>query len=412
MRRYLPLICLSLTHTLVDTAALLIAPLWPKLGNQHSFGMAGLSMAFIIHAMPTSLSQVVFGYLHDRRPAPVWLWLGPALGVLFMPLVGLAPGRAALFAVLIIGGVGIGGFHPEAAVLAGRLIPNQRTRGLSIFMFGGSLGLAIGPILGGSIVSNAGLSSLAWLIAPFLLMIAILGRVGRLNAGSVGNDLPTEAGVRPSTAELLHGRVGFALVLLLVCSLRLVPNMAMDKVLSFALETRGFNEAFIGRIQAVFLMSASVGMFLMAWLFRPGWEKQFMIWCPLTGIPLMWALSAGDLSNTALVLLLIPTGIVLWGTVPAMVSYAQQRFPRGAGVASAITMGLSWGMGSLIQAPITASFAEAGRVPQHAFLAFIPCLLVSAAIAWFLPSIQTQAATDGEPAESTGPVQAARSMAS
>ena len=45
--------------------------------------------------------------------------------------------------------------------------------------------------------------------------------------------------------------------------------------------------------------------------------------------------------------LLVPSGVVLVGTTPAMVSYAHQLFPRDAGKASALTMGLSWGTSGL-----------------------------------------------------------------
>ena len=31
MRRYLPLVCLALLHTIVDTSALLVSPLWNEL---------------------------------------------------------------------------------------------------------------------------------------------------------------------------------------------------------------------------------------------------------------------------------------------------------------------------------------------------------------------------------------------
>jgi len=80
-------------------------------------------------------------------------------------------------------------------------------------------------------------------------------------------------------------------------------------------------------------------------------------------------------------------GAVLWGTSPAMVSYAQQQFPKGAGLASALTMGMSWGIGGLIQAPMTSYFEKAGT-PQMAFAACVPCLLASGLIAIWMPGLQ------------------------
>ena len=396
MSPYRALICLALTHTLVDTIAQLVAPLWPNIEQTFQFSLTGLSIAFIVQSMPTSISQVIVGYIRDRRPTPNWLWLGPVMAAVFYPLLGVSTQYLLLFAMLIIGGFGIGAFHPEAAVLAGRLLPGHRARSLAVFMFGGSLGLAIGPILSGWIVRNGGLSTLAWLVGPCLILIFLLRWCGGLNAASRVTQPTDDGAVEARTAtlsDMMDGRGWFALFLLLVCSLRLVPNMAMDKVLSFALSQRGFDEVGIGNLQAVFLSSASAGMFVMAWFFRPGWEKPFMIWCPLLGIPLLLLLSQRDLESWQIAALLVPAGMLLWGTVPATVSYAQQQFPRGAGLASALTMGMAWGFGGLIQAPITAWFTTEGRTPQHAFIGFVPCLFLAAIGAWAMPSNTPQSET-------------------
>ena len=340
--------------------------------------------------MPTSISQAVFGWLRDRRAAPVWLWLGPIIAALFLTSIGLIEHRGVLFALLLIGGIGVGAFHPEAAVLAGRLIPGERTRGLSLFMFGGSLGLALGPILSGLIVAQRGLSGLTLLTIPIVVLVAFLFLAGRLSGAAsrlLTAPVADKNKASPSLSETLEGRGGFAVLMLTVCSLRLVPNMAMDKVLAFTLSQPrwGFSEPEIGMAQSVFLIAASVGMFFMVFRFRPGWEKTFMVVCPLAGIPLMLILAWSDCPPWLLFTTLALSGMVLWGTSPAMVSYAQQQFPKGAGLASALTMGMAWGIGGLIQAPITSYFQKAGT-PQMTFMACVPCLLVAGLAATLLPA--------------------------
>ena len=382
LTRMLPLFCLALTHTLVDTCALLIEPLWPAMQSRFALGMVALSVTFVIQSMPTSISQAVFGYLRDRRGTPYWLWLGPVLAALFLPLMGLAPNSLVLCVLLIAGGIGVGAFHPEAAVTAGRMMPEQRTRALSVFMFGGALGLALGPTLSGAVVSTWGLGGLVYLGPPIILLVVILRRLGRLAEAAPRPAKPTTS---RSIGQMLDGRVHVALFLLLICSFRLVPNMAVHKVLAFTLGRRGYSELDIGLYQTLFLVSASAGMFLMALRFRSGWEKRFMIGCPLLGAPVLFALGSEACPEWLFVTCLVLGGAVLWGTTPAMVSFGQQLFPNGAGIASAITMGLAWGLGGLIQAPLTAYFQESGT-PQQAFHAFIPCLLIAAAGAWFLPS--------------------------
>jgi MFS transporter, FSR family, fosmidomycin resistance protein len=382
------LICLALLHTLVDTCALLIAPLWPRLETIYGFGVAGLSMAFIAQSMPTSISQVVFGWLRDRKPAPIWLWLGPVVAALFLTSIGRVDQRFALFGILMLGGIGVGAFHPEAAVLAGRILPGQRARGISLFMFGGSLGLGLGPIISGIIVTERGLPGLTLFTIPVGVLAIVLFKVGQLGtaADRLLKKSDDEAKSTLTLSETLEGRGGFAIVLLIACSLRLVPNMAMDKILAFTLSQPhwGYTEAQIGMVQSIFLIAASVGMFFMVFRFRSGWEKAFMVACPLLSIPLMIILAWESCPPWLMFTTLALAGMLLWGTSPAMVSYAQHQFPKGAGLASALTMGMSWGIGGLIQAPVTSYFEKAGT-PQLAFAAFIPCLLAAGLIAMGMP---------------------------
>lgn len=394
MPRYLPLICLALSHTLVDACAFLVEPLWGELRDRFHFSEMVLFGVLSVQAFSPSFSQAAFGYLRDRTSTRWLLWLGPVTAAVCLSLVGVAGNVALLCLLLLVGGIGIGAFHPEAAVAAGSLLPQQRTRALSVFMFGGALGLGLGPIIAGSVVGRFGLSGLAFLGPAFVLLIALLYRGGR-QAGSLHEEPDHEPPRRLS--EMLEGRGRLALAVLALSSLRLVPNMAMNKVLAFTLQDAGQGTLAIGLVQALFLGSASVGMLWMAFRFRAGHEKAFLVACPLLGIPLMAAMGWQGCPQWLLLALLVPAGLILWGTTPAMVSYAHQQFPRGAGVASAITMGVAWGFGGMIQARITSAFVAAG-IPQQAFLAFIPCLIVAAVGCCFLPAVPA-ASSEEAPAE-------------
>ncbi|MEQ8851320.1 MFS transporter [Gimesia sp.] len=393
---YRCLICLTLTHIIVDASAIVVGPLWGELERVHSLSENALFLVLTIHALASSLAQPVFGYIRDRYPIPSILWIGPVLGAIMMPLVGPAPDVAVLCVALLLGGVGIGSFHPEAAVVAGALIPERRTRSLSLFMFGGAMGLALGPIACGAIVSTWGLKSV-WILAPLYAgLILILHFVGKPPAKLFQRDKTQKP---QSLYHMLEGKISLALFLFMVCSLRLVPNMAMDKLISFILKDQNVSAFQIGLVQSVFLFSASVGMLLMAFRFKSGHEKAFMIACPLLGIPLMLVLGWEGCPTWLMTLLLVPSGLVLWGTSPAMVSYSHQLFPKGGGVASAITMGMAWGDGGMIQAKITSHFVSLGA-PHLAFYAIIPCLLLAAIGASALPALSTESNQQNDALES------------
>lgn len=397
------LISLMFLHTLVDTCALLIAPLWPTLNEQFQFGATGLSIAFIVQALPTSLSQAVFGAMRDKFSTKHLLWLGPLSALLLLPLVGYPSQFAVLCVILIIGGMGVGAFHPEAAVTTGKLFPEHRTRVLSVFMFVGTMGLCLGPLLSGFIVGNFGLTGLAYLMPVLLFALLFLFLFGRLNLVSEElsrESVPTkpdhspteephqEVTGKPEEAKPLY-RLPYPVMLLAIltiCSLRLVPNQALDKVISFHMENNGYGIARASQVQALFLASASFGMMLMAFWFRAGWEKKFMVWCPLLTAPMLWFMGQEYCPVWLFVVMLIPVGIIAWGTASAMVSYAQALFPKGAGLASALTLGGSWGVGSLIQAPITAHFQSKGT-PAAACVVFVIPVVISAFLAMWLPEI-------------------------
>ncbi|WP_417378562.1 MFS transporter [Gimesia sp.] len=392
---YRSLICLTLTHMIVDASAIVVGPLWGELERVHSLTENSLFIVLTIHALASSLAQPVFGYIRDRYPIKSILWLGPLLGAVMMPLVGPANSVFFLCVALLLGGIGIGSFHPEAAVVAGSLIPERRTRSLSLFMFGGAMGLALGPIICGAIVSSWGLSSV-WILAPLYAgLILLLYRIGKPPASLFERDRNKKA---QSLSQMLEGRVPLAIFLFMVCSLRLVPNMAMDKLISFILKDQNVSAFQIGLIQSVFLFSASAGMLLMAFRFKSGHEKLFMIVCPLLGIPLMLVLGWEGCPTWLMTLLLIPSGLILWGTSPAMVSYSHQLFPKGGGMASAITMGMAWGGGGMIQAKITSHFVALGT-PQQAFHAIIPCLLLATVGAMLLPALCTVPKSQAETVE-------------
>lgn len=389
---YRCLICLTLTHIVVDASAIVVGPLWGELKRVHALTENTLFIVLTIHALASSLAQPVFGYIRDRYPIKSILWIGPLLGALMMPMVGPANNLIILCFALLLGGIGIGSFHPEAAVVAGSLIPERRTRSLSLFMFGGAMGLALGPLVCGAIVSTWGLSSI-WILAPLYSgLILFLYRLGKPPAELFERDRKKPA---QTLSQMLEGRIFLALFLFLVCSLRLVPNMAMDKLISFILEKQGASAIQIGMMQSIFLFSASAGMLLMAFRFKSGHEKAFMVGCPLLGIPLMLVLGWEGCPTWLMGLLLIPCGLVLWGTSPAMVSYSHQLFPKGGGVASAITMGMAWGGGGMIQAKITSHFV-AIDVPHQAFHAIIPCLVLATIGALFLPSMTRQVEPETE----------------
>jgi FSR family fosmidomycin resistance protein-like MFS transporter len=235
------------------------------------------------------------------------------------------------------------------------------------------------------------------------------GTIAEPNPSSSGRSFAAN-GRGPAGTQLkdvFRGKVGYTLLLLGVCATRVVPSVGMGRALAFVLDARGGGENVIGATQSVFLLAGGVGMLVTAALLRRGWERGAMLVCPIVGLPLVLLLAAPGIPYWLMVALLVPTGLVLTGTTPAMVSYAHQLLPRGRGLASSITMGLCWGIGGAVVAGLVAWSDRLGS-PSMIIGAFAPFLAVSAIGALFLPEPTTEVELPEDEAATVGAAVPAR----
>lgn len=379
------LLCLALIHTLVDGYAQLVSPLWPYLQGELHLEPLALSVMFAAWQLATSISQPLFGICGDRFSCRWLVSLGPALAIVCLSLIGQAGGPVGLTVLLMIGGLGIGAFHPEAAVVVAEAAGTQSARALSLFVFGGMLGLGLGPAVSGWLVQHFGLSALMWTMLPCLLLLGFLLVWGRPLGHAAGH-----AAEPVHLTDALSGRWLPAVLLLTVATFRVVPAIGIPLALAFVLKRHGASEAAIGGIQSVYLFSGSVGALLSSWLVRPGRELRSLFWAtlPAAGFLLLviseqtWAYYPG----------LVGSGFLLQGTIPPLIAYSQRLLPRGRRLAASLTLGTSWGLGGMIVAALQAYFGSIDR-PEGVLWALVPFTLLAAVSAWLLPQTEPAVAS-------------------
>lgn len=383
------LFCLALIHTLVDGYAQVIAPLWPEFQKELRLEAWAISGLIAVWQLATSISQPLFGLCGDRFSCRWVVGAGPALAIVCLSLIGLAGGPVGLALLLTIGGLGIGAFHPEAAVAAAEAAGPNSARALSLFVFGGMLGLGLGPWASGHLVQSFGLSALAWTMVPCLLLLGTLLVIGRPAASPMYHHAaPVQL------AEALRGRGLAAGLLLLVATLRVVPAIGIPLALAFVLSKQGASQAEIGGIQSIYLFSGSIGALLSSWLIRPGREVRALFWAtlPAAGFLLLviseqhWAYYPG----------LVGSGFLLQGTIPPLIGYSQRLLPRGRRLAASLTLGTSWGLGGLVVAALQAYFGSIGWL-EGMLWALVPFTLLAALSSWLLPELSFSWEPDPSP---------------
>jgi FSR family fosmidomycin resistance protein-like MFS transporter len=349
------LVRLALIHAIVDAYAQVVAPLWPQM--ERTWGLSSWSVTFLIASwqVATSVSQPVFGYWGDRFGSRRLVFLGPAVAIVCISLLGFSRGPANLAFLLLVGGVGIGAFHPEAAFCVVEASAKRPARGLALFAFGGMVGLGLGPILSGTLADKFGLHSLAWLLSPSLLAVATLAQFAAPPAHQQ-EEPDLDNGLR----AMLRGRWVGTSVLLGVATLRVVPVLGVPLGLAFLLDQRGASAAAVGWSQGLFLLSGGLGTLLCPLFVRPGKELRALVWTMVPATLFLVLLTQNN--NVAYYSGLAGAGLFLQGAMPILIAYSQRLLPQGRRLAASLTLGASWGLGGVIVAALRAYFDAIGHL--------------------------------------------------
>lgn len=378
-------------HCLVDLTAGSLNPLWPRLDAHYGLYPWQSAGLFFLWQMTTSISQFFFGLYGDRFNARWLLWAGPVAAIVCLGSIGLTKSPFVLAQLLIISGLGIAAFHPEAAALAGSCAPESRSRAMSIFTMGGFIGQAIGPVYSGSVVDALGMRGLAWGILGGLLAAALLAPLG-LRVLSV----PARETAPPvKLTEIFRGRVWSLFLILAIGSLRIIAAAGVPVLLGYLLTARGGTASETGLVQSAFMLGIGLGGLACATLLQRRHERAILWLCPLLATPIL--LATPWTGGLLLAVLASLSGLLLGISLPVLISYGQELMPNSQRIASSITMGVSWGIGGGAVSVILAVCQYEGHF-EPAFAVFAVATALSSVLCIWLPKTEQAA----EPEKAAG----------
>jgi FSR family fosmidomycin resistance protein-like MFS transporter len=165
---------LSAGHLFTDIGQGSIPALLPFLIVRDHLSYASASALILAATISSSVIQPLFGHISDRRSLPWLMPLGPILGGIGVGLAGLAPSYRLTLVAVVVSGIGVAAFHPEASRFANYVSGDRRSSGMSLFSVGGNVGFALGPALVTPLVLAFGLSGTLLVIIPTSLMGLVL----------------------------------------------------------------------------------------------------------------------------------------------------------------------------------------------------------------------------------------------
>lgn len=367
---------MSAGHMVVDCSANYLAPLLPLLiiKLNLSLVLAGSLVSFM--STLSALSQPIFGYLSDRLRTRLFVVVGPLITGVFMSLIGLAPSYPMLLVVLTLGGIGVSAFHPQGASMAGKAGGDRRGMGMAFFSTGGSLGMAIGPILIITIVSNFSLESTYWAALPGIITTFLLYRFTPRQTKEGRGAIKV-----PSLVEQLSGKFTPLLLLWLIVVFRSIVYVGFTTFMPILFKERGFSLMAGGASVSVFVLLGAVGGLLAGYASDRVGRRNVVLYSSLIALPLFLAVLKSDGPISYLFIAL--AGAFLISSVPVNVAMSQELIPQSAALASSLMLGLAWGVSALGAAPLGALADRLGL--ESALIILTYTLIIPTVLALALP---------------------------
>jgi len=384
------------SHLFVDLVASQLNPIWPDL--KLHYGISSTSGCLLTWMVATSVFQLLFGLIGDAWHSRWLLVAGPAIAVVSLAMISVTSSPWALYTLLLLAGMGVAAYHPEAAAMSGGIWPAQRSRAMSIFSLGGYIGQTLGPYCSGFVVDRWGLPGLGWGALFGLGAVASYGWAIRgvalperstatpeatPEANALARSLPTTTSDGRRLSTVLRGGGGWTVALLLtIGSSRVIAAAGVPLAMGYLLQQRDWSKESVGLVQSAFMAGIGLAGLACSIANVTRWERV-LLWFPcLLSVPLIVAIP--KLDGLVLGAAMTACGFSIGLGLPVFVSTGQRLLPASTRVASSITMGVSWGIGGGIVS-LVIGWCEQRDAFLGAFGLFAVAALASCGFCYWIP---------------------------
>ena len=372
------LVTLMLGHFTVDSYVGLLPVLYPLFINRFQLNLETVGLITLAYSGLASVSQPLFGILADRYGTR-FTGLALAWTATTFAAVGFVPTFPALVAIAALSGLGSGAFHPFGALTVRGLLPDRGANtAMSVYVTGGTVGVAAGPLIGVVLVSVFGVHGTVAMLLP-----------GTAIAGYLLLAMRTRV-VRPAVPTAAPA--DWRRVLPLASIAATIGVMASRNATIFTLQAftptwyhqLGYQPWFYGPLVTTLVLSSALGTVGCGALADRFGRKAVIMASLLVSIPVvaLYVLLPGPLGFVWAVLV----GFLAASTGPLTLMLAMELMAGRAGLASGLILGLAFVTGA-IGVPLTGAVAD--KIGLQAALGLqVAVVAVTILVALVLPSEQ------------------------
>jgi FSR family fosmidomycin resistance protein-like MFS transporter len=257
-------------------------------------------------------------------------------------------------------GFGVASFHPEGFKTAYFFTGDKKATGMSIFAVGGSLGMAVGPILALTLVTSFGLKGILSLIMPGILIgIVLLFNMSMLFT-------PVKSAHKEAKKEakkpLSKNQKKAFFLLISIATVRSWAQLGLVAYIPFYyINYLKGNPLYAGKLVSTFLMAGALGTLIGAPLADRWGHKKFLLITLILSFPLL--LLFYNSSGLIAFFLLGIAGMVFNSTFALTTVMAQILLPQYLGMASGMMVGFTISAGG-VGVTLLGTIADIWGVPM------------------------------------------------
>ena len=362
---------LTIAHLINDIYAPVLMALQPVLITMYGYGYFEAALLPVVHSLTSSLLQPFFGYLADKKGIKVSVGISILLSGIGISVLGLIPNQYIMMLMCVaLSGVGHASFHPGALCQVSILATgSSRGKLTSLFVVGGNMGMALGPIIAGIILTTGGVPQVIWLIIPAIATALFL----HLNPLADCCNIKQE-----KTSE---GKENWGPVMLLFsgATLRSWVTFGGMTFLPTYLVLEGYSLLEATTLVSIMMVAGVAGQLSGGALSDRIGRKKVIVITTFASIPAFIAilLTHGPL----LIVSMMVFGFLLWSSFSVTIAMSHEMIPTKIGLISGLFLGIAMGAGGI---GVSISGAIADQIGLMATLAFFPILLAAASILFMM----------------------------
>ena len=377
---------LFLAHFCNDFFSGTLSALLPTFQVRFIAGELTLALFVATLSFSSSVLQPLFGAVADRLGRRVVAAGGVVLSSAVLSSMAVMPSPWLLAPLLLLGGLGSAAFHPAATSLARAAARRKGGLALGVFSAGGTVGMAVGPLVIGLFLMRGWLPLTPWLMVPGVVLGALIYLL-----------VPPQPREQPALrakvfdVELFRGPVGR------LCLAGVLRSMSWTAVTNGAplwlVNARGLapTDPVVFWTITAFTFAGALGGIAAGLVEARFTRVQLVTGTMLLALVPLYLLLVSEPGSLAYFACVMASGVLVNGGLPIMVVAAQDMAPHAVATASGMMMGLTWGTAGVLYLGVGALQETIGMNAAMA-LSVLP-LLPGALLAQRVLSARTVTAT-------------------